>query len=199
MKKLILLCCAALLGVSAPAQTGYVPAPENLAARAQFADDRFGIFIHWGLYALMGQGEWVMTNLDINYREYEKLAEAFYPAAFDAAAWVTAFREAGARYVCFTTRHHDGFSMFRTAQSPYNVVEATPFARDIVRELAEECHRQGLRVHFYYSLIDWWREDAPRGRTGLGTGRPAEREDADAYFDFMKAQLTELLKLYYFL
>lgn len=196
MKKLILLCCAALLAVSAPAQTGYVPAPENLAARARFADDRFGIFIHWGLYALMGQGEWVMTNLDINYREYEKLAGAFYPAAFDAAAWVTAFREAGARYVCFTTRHHDGFSMFRTAQSPYNVVEATPFARDIVRELAEECHRQGLRVHFYYSLIDWWREDAPRGRTGLGTGRPAEREDADAYFDFMKAQLTELLTQY---
>ena len=82
MKKLILLCCAALLAVSAPAQTGYVPAPENLAARARFADDRFGIFIHWGLYALMGQGEWVMTNLDINYREYEKLAGAFYPAAF---------------------------------------------------------------------------------------------------------------------
>ncbi|WP_300798629.1 alpha-L-fucosidase [uncultured Alistipes sp.] len=196
MKRLLLLCCAALLAAQAPAQTGYVPAPENLAARAQFADDRFGIFIHWGLYALLGQGEWVMTNRDIDYREYEKLAGAFYPAAFDAAAWVTAFREAGARYVCFTTRHHDGFSMFRTAQSPYNVVDATPFARDIVRELAEECHRQGLRVHFYYSLIDWWREDAPRGRTGLGTGRPAEREDADAYFDFMKAQLTELLTQY---
>ncbi len=102
----------------------------------------------------------------------------------------------GARYVCFTTRHHDGFSMFRTAQSPYNVVEATPFARDVVRELAEECHRQGLGVHFYYSLIDWWREDAPHGRTGRGTGRDPEKEDADAYFDFMKAQLTELLTQY---
>ena len=66
----------------------------------------------------------------------------------------------------------------------------------MVKELAEECHRQGLRVHFYYSLIDWWREDAPRGRTGLGTGRPADKEDADAYFDFMKAQLTELLTQY---
>ena len=117
MKRLLLLCCAALLAAQAPAQTGYVPAPENLAARAQFADDRFGIFIHWGLYALLGQGEWVMTNRNIDYREYEKLAGAFYPAAFDAAAWVTAFREAGARYICFTTRHHDGFSMFRTAQS----------------------------------------------------------------------------------
>ena len=137
-----------------------------------------------------------MTNLDLNYREYEKLAGGFYPAKFDARAWVTAFREAGARYICFTTRHHDGFSMFHTRQSPYNIVDATPFARDVVKELAEECHRQGLRVHFYYSLIDWWREDAPRGRTGLGTGRPADKEDADAYFDFMKAQLTELLTQY---
>lgn len=120
------------------AQTGYVPAPENLAARQSFADGRFGIFLHWGLYAMLGQGEWTMTNLDLNYREYEKLAGGFYPAKFDARAWVTAFREAGARYICFTTRHHDGFSMFHTGQSPYNIVDATPFARDVVKELAEE-------------------------------------------------------------
>lgn len=196
MKKLLLCCCAALMAGGAAAQSGYVPTPENLAARRQFADDRFGIFLHWGLYALLGQGEWVMTNQDIHFREYEKLAGAFNPAAFDARSWVTAFREAGARYVCFTTRHHDGFSLFRTAQSPYNVVEATPLGRDVVKELADECHRQGLGIHFYYSLIDWWREDAPRGRTGLGTGRDPEKEDADAYFDFMKAQLTELLTQY---
>ena len=196
MKKLLLCCCAALMAGGAAAQSGYVPTPENLAARRQFADDRFGIFLHWGLYALLGQGEWVMTNQDIHFREYEKLAGAFNPAAFDARSWVAAFREAGARYVCFTTRHHDGFSLFRTAQSPYNVVEATPLGRDVVRELADECHRQGLGIHFYYSLIDWWREDAPRGRTGRGTGRDPEKEDADAYFDFMKAQLTELLTQY---
>lgn len=196
MKKLLLCCCAALMAGGAAAQSGYVPTPENLAARRQFADDRFGIFLHWGLYALLGQGEWVMTNQDIHFREYEKLAGAFSAPAFDARSWVAAFREAGARYVCFTTRHHDGFSLFRTAQSPYNVVEATPLGRDVVRELADECHRQGLGIHFYYSLIDWWREDAPRGRTGLGTGRDPEKEDADAYFDFMKAQLTELLTQY---
>ena len=196
MKKLLLCCCAALMAGGAAAQSGYVPTPENLAARRQFADDRFGIFLHWGLYALLGQGEWVMTNQDIHFREYEKLAGAFNPAAFDARSWVAAFREAGARYVCFTTRHHDGFSLFRTAQSPYNVVDATPLGRDVVRELADECRRQGLGIHFYYSLIDWWREDAPRGRTGLGTGRDPEKEDADAYFDFMKAQLTELLTQY---
>ena len=196
MEKLLLCCCAALFAANASAQPAYEPSPENLAARQRFADGRFGIFLHWGLYALLGQGEWVMTNQDIDYREYEKLAGAFCPAAFDAKAWVTAFREAGARYVCFTTRHHDGFSMFRTAQTPYNIVDATPFARDAVKELADACHRRGLRVHFYYSLIDWWSEDAPRGRTGRGTGRPAEKEDAEAYFGFMKAQLTELLTQY---
>lgn len=196
MKRLLLCCCAALLALSATAQPGYVPAPENLAARQQFADSRFGIFLHWGLYALPGQGEWVMNNRSINRDEYALLAGGFYPSKFDARAWVEAFRKAGARYICFTTRHHDGFSMFHTAQSPYNVVDATPFGRDVVKELAEECHRQGLGLHFYYSLIDWWREDAPRGRTGLGTGRDPGKENADAYFDFMKAQLTELLTQY---
>ena len=101
MKKLLFCCCAALFAANASAQPAYEPSPENLAARQRFADGRFGIFLHWGLYALLGQGEWVMTNQDIDYREYEKLAGAFCPAAFDAKAWVTAFREAGARYVCF--------------------------------------------------------------------------------------------------
>nr|WP_295936685.1 alpha-L-fucosidase [uncultured Alistipes sp.] len=196
MNRFLTICCALLIGACAYAQPGYRPAAENLASRQQFADARLGIFLHWGLYAMLGQGEWVMTTQNLNYREYEKLAGGFFPARFDADAWVSAFREAGARYICFTTRHHDGFSMFRTAQSPYNVVDATPFGRDVVKELADACHRQGLRVHFYYSLIDWWREDAPRGRTGLGTGRPDGKEDADAYFDFMKAQLTELLTQY---
>ena len=187
MKKLLLCCCAALLAASAAAQSGYVPAPENIAARRQFADARFGIFIHWGLYALLGQGEWVMTNLDIDRDEYAKLAGGFYPARFNAREWVTAFREAGARYICFTTRHHDGFSMFRTARSPYNVVDATPFARDVVRELAEECHRQGLGVHFYYSLLDRWREDAPPGTTGRGPRPVPDQPDPSPDPVFIRA------------
>ena len=144
MKKLLLCCCAALFAANASAQPAYEPSPENLAARQRFADGRFGIFLHWGLYALLGQGEWVMTNQDIDYHEYEKLAGAFCPAAFDAKAWVTAFREAGARYVCFTTRHHDGFSMFRTAQSPYNVADATPaafYGHSVERDNADELTR----------------------------------------------------------
>lgn len=187
---------ALLVVTTSAAQPDYVPPAENLAARQAFSEARFGIFLHWGLYAMLARGEWTMTVQNLDYREYEQLAGGFCPSRFDARAWVTAFREAGARYICFTTRHHDGFSMFHTAQSPYNIVDATPFGRDVVRELAEECHRQGLRVHFYYSLIDWWREDAPRGRTGTGTGRPDDSADADSYFAFMKAQLTELLTSY---
>ena len=102
MKKLFLLGCALLFAAGSRAQTGYVPAPENLAARQAFADGRFGIFLHWGLYAMLGQGEWTMTNLDLNYREYEKLAGGFYPAKFDARAWVTAFREATTDSRCST-------------------------------------------------------------------------------------------------
>lgn len=196
MKRLLLTALLLLTAAGGAAQSGYQPTPENLASRQQFADGRFGVFLHWGTYSMLGQGEWVMTNQNLDYHEYAKLAGAFHPAKFDAKAWVTAFREAGARYICFTTRHHDGFSMFRSAQTPYNIVETTTFGRDVVKELAEECHRQGLRIHFYYSLIDWGREDAPRGRTGKGTGRPADKENVDAYFDFMKAQLTELLTCY---
>lgn len=196
MKKLLTLSLALLTLWGGSAQPGYKPAPENLESRQWFADAGFGIFLHWGLYSMLAQGEWAMTRENLNYREYEKLAGGFYPAAFNAEEWVTAIREAGAKYICFTTRHHDGFSLFRTAQSPYNIMEASPFGRDVVKELADECHKQGIRIHLYYSLIDWWREDAPRGRTGRGTGRPADSEDADAYFAFMKAQLTELLTQY---
>lgn len=196
MKRMLSMLVALLVVTTSAAQPDYVPPAENLAARQAFSEARFGIFLHWGLYAMLARGEWTMTVQNLDYREYEQLAGGFCPSRFDARAWVTAFREAGARYICFTTRHHDGFSMFHTAQSPYNIVDATPFGRDVVRELAEECHRQGLRVHFYYSLIDWWREDAPRGRTGTGTGRPDDSADADSYFAFMKAQLTELLTSY---
>ena len=114
MTRLFTSFCALVIATGAFAQAGYRPAPENLQSRSQFAECRFGIFLHWGLYAMLAQGEWAMTNHNLNYREYEKLAGGFYPSKFDADAWAEAFRQAGARYVCFTTRHHDGFSMFRT-------------------------------------------------------------------------------------
>ena len=174
----------------------YVPAPENLAARKHFQDEKFGIFLHWGLYSMLATGEWTMTNRNLNYKEYAKLAGGFYPSRFNAHDWVAAIKASGAKYICFTTRHHEGFSMFRTKYSDYNIVDATPFKRDVVKELADECHRQGIDLHFYYSHIDWQREDAPLGRTGLGTGRPKDRQNWDSYYKFMNNQLTELLTNY---
>ncbi len=198
MKKLFLSLCIVPLLASGrlSAQPDYRPAAENIAAREAFRDAKFGIFIHWGLYSLLATGEWTMTNRDIDYREYAKLADAFYPHRFDAGEWVKTFQQAGARYLCFTSRHHEGFSMWGTACSDYNIVDATPFARDVVGELAEACHRADFGLHLYYSHIDWYRTDCPRGRTGLGTGRPEEAVDWPAYYDFMNRQLTELLTRY---
>ena len=181
--------------VSADAEKTYVPTEENLAAREAFADSRFGIFIHWGIYSMFAQGEWYM-NKGIDAQEYAKAAGGFYPAAFDARAWVKAIKASGARYICFTSRHHDGFSMFDTAVSDYDIMDASPFRRDIVAELAEACREEGIALHFYYSLLDWTREDYPVGRTGLGTGRKGDSQNYDSYIKFMKDQLTELLTKY---
>ena len=197
MKKLLAAVMLALsLTVSANTNQTYTPSADNIAARKHFQDSKFGIFLHWGLYAMLATGEWTMTNNDLNYKEYAKLAGGFYPSRFSAKEWVSQIKASGAKYICFTTRHHEGFSMFKSKYSDYNVVDASPFKRDIVKELADECHRQGIDIHFYYSHIDWQREDAPLGRTGLGTGRPVEKQNWDSYYTFMNNQLTELLTNY---
>ncbi len=186
---------AAAAASPAQAQEDYQPSPEIVQAQEQFRENRFGIFIHWGIYSMYGQGEWALNYNGLTHEEYSKMAGGFYPADFDAAEWVSAVKAAGAKYICITTRHHDGFSMFDSKCTDYDIMDATPFRRDIIAELAAECERQDMPLHFYYSLIDWGRTDAPRGRTGQGTGRP-EATDPDTYFDFMKCQLTELLTRY---
>lgn len=178
-----------------PAVADYQPSAENLEARKAFADAGLGVFIHWGIYSMFGQGEWYL-NYGAKADEYAKAAAGFYPANFDARAWVRAIKDAGANYICFTTRHHDGFSMFGTRQSDYNIVDATPFGRDVVKELAEACAEEGVKLHLYYSHIDWTRPDYPSGRTGLQTGRDPKLRDWPAYYRFMNAQLTELLTNY---
>lgn len=183
------------LSLQALAQSGYVPSAANLAARERFAHHRLGIFLHWGIYSLFGQGEWYLHSGKLRQDEYAKAAAAFYPSRFDAEAWVRAIKGSGAGYLTFTTRHHDSFSMFRTAESPYNIVDATPFGRDVLRELADACHRQGVDLHLYYSLLDWARPDYPVGRTGHHTGRTL-RPDYNSYMQFMKSQLRELLTGY---
>ena len=174
----------------------YIPSKENLKARTDFQNDKFGIFLHWGLYSMTAQGEWYMNVRGIKWDEYEKLASGFYPSKFNASQWVSAIKAAGARYICITSRHHDGFSMFDTDQSDFNIVDATPFKRDILKELSDECRRQGIALHVYYSHLDWRRADYPIGRTGRTTGRDESKQNWNSYYNFMNAQLREILTKY---
>src|SRR6266705_58731 len=154
------------------------------------------MFVHWGVYSLLGQGEWVMQNRPIAVPDYEWFASTFNPTKFDAHAWVTLAKAAGMKYITITSRHHDGFSMFATRATRYNIVDWTPFQRDPLKELADECRRQGIKLFFYYSQLDWHHPDYwPRGSTGHKTGRP-EGGDWNRYLDFLDAQLTELLTNY---
>ena len=189
---LILVAVALLMPRVATAQ-GYVPTEEILKSREEFADSKFGVFLHWGLYSMFAQGEWYM-NRGIDSKEYAKSMHAFYPHRFDAAQWVSAIKAAGAKYICFTSRHHEGFSMWDTKQSDYNIMN-TPYGKDVIRQLADECHRQGIKLHLYYSHIDWTREDYPAGRTGRYT-KSLDNPDWDGYYKFMNEQLKELLTNY---
>jgi len=178
------------------AQAGYQPAPENLAARRWFQDARFGMFIHWGVYSVLGDGEWVMNNRKIRAAEYEKLPAFFNPVDFDPAAWVALVKAAGMKYITITSKHHDGFAMFDSKVSDWDIVDRTPYKKDVLKMLADECHRQGIKLFFYHSHLDWHHPDYyPRGRTGHDAGRP-ESGEWNRYLDYMDAELKELLTGY---
>ena len=194
--RLILSILFSLIGL--PLFCEYIPAPEVRKSQKDFEEDRFGIFIHWGLYSMFAQGEWYL-NYDVNADDYKKATRGFYPSDFNAAEWVSAIKDAGARYITITSRHHDGFSMFKTRHSDFNIVDGTPFGRDILKELAEECQKQGIALHLYYSHLDWIREDYPLGRTGRTTGRDTINQNWNSYYKFMNDQLTELLTNYGFI
>lgn len=196
-KALLTLATLVVCGTALTAQTKtYAPTKENLQAREDFQDKKFGIFIHWGIYSMLADGEWAQYHKNLNYKEYAELAQGFYPSRFNAEEWVLAFKNADAKYVTITSRHHDGFSMFGTKASDYNIVDATPFKRDILKELSEACAKHGLGLHLYYSHLDWAREDYPRGTSSPDYGRPAETQNYESYFDFMMKQLRELLTNY---
>lgn len=161
-----------------------------------FEDARFGMFVHFGPYSVLGDGEWVMNNRPIKTNEYKRLQDFFNPQEFSAAEWVQIAKSAGMKYIAFTSRHHDSFSNWDTKQSDWNIMN-TPYGKDIVRQLADECHKQGMKLVLYYSILDWMRSDYQyeTGRTGKGSGR-TEKSDWNSYINFMKAQLTELLTNY---
>jgi alpha-L-fucosidase len=196
MKKFKLIFCFFCFSFSVTAQNSYTPSAENLQARKWFDSARFGMFIHWGAFSVLGDGEWVMNNRNIRVQEYTRLVDLFNPVSFDAEKWVSTAKRAGMQYITLITRHHDGFSLWDTKQSEWKITK-TPWGKDAVKLLADECHRQGIKLFVYYSLLDWYRSDYQyqTGRTGHGSGRK-EKSDWDSYIRFMKAQLTELLTGY---
>lgn len=193
MKKYLLIL---IIIVSNLTTAQYKPSKENLEARKWFEDAKFGLFIHWGVYSILGDGEWVMNNQNISIKEYENLPKFFNPTKYDPEKWVLMAKEAGMKYITITSRHHDGFSMFNSKASNYNIVEKTPYGKDVLKMLAEACRKHDIKLFFYYSQLDWYRDDYfPRGRTGNGIKGRGEGKWED-YINFMKAQLTELLTNY---
>ena len=164
---------------------------------AWWREAKFGLFVHWGLYAIPADGEWHMRNHKTPFAEYSKLAEQFNPIKFNADEWMQIAQDAGMKYMIFTTKHHDGFAMFDSKASDYTIVAKTPFKRDPLKELSLACPRHGIRFGVYYSaLADW-------GHPGGGAGgdghwdKPAQDGDIDTYIDTVAApQVRELMTNY---
>jgi alpha-L-fucosidase len=197
MRLLMCVSFAFAVLIESSGQERYTPSAENIKTREWFENARFGLFIHWGVYSVLGDGEWVMNTRKIPIRSYEKLPAFFNPTAFDAAAWVKLAKDAGMKYITITSKHHDGFAMWDSKVSDYNIVKRTPYAQDILKLLAEECRKNDIKLFFYHSQLDWHHPDYfPRGFTGTDyTGRE-EKGNWHAYLDYMDAQLTELLTNY---
>ncbi|MGQ9632400.1 MAG: alpha-L-fucosidase [bacterium] len=167
-------------------------------------DAKFGLFIHWGLYAIPagewkgkevpGIGEWIMYRARIPVAEYEQLAKQFNPVKFNAAEWVSLAKNAGQKYIVITSKHHDGFCMFKSNVTNYNIVDATPFGRDPLKELAVECEKQGIKLGFYYSQTqDWHHPDGD----GNDWDFDETKKDFAGYIDrYVKPQIRELLTNY---
>jgi alpha-L-fucosidase len=178
------------------AQKTYQPSKENLQAREWFQKAAFGMFIHWGVYSVLGDGEWVMQVKKIGKKIYEKLPAFFNPIDYNPAEWVSVMKKAGMEYVVITTRHHDGFAMFDSKVTDWDIMDRSPYKKDIIKMLADECHKQGIKIFFYYSHLDWNHDQYyPRGWTGQYSGR-LDHGDWYKYLDYVDAQLTELLTNY---
>ena len=195
MKKLVIYLFTAIIMTNGNAQT-YTPTAANLEARQQFENARFGLFIHWGVFSILGDAEWVMQNENIKVKDYTRLMDFFNPTEFNAHDWVAMAKNAGMKYITLITRHHDGFSMWDTKYSDFNIMN-TPYHKDVVKMIVDECHKQDMKIFLYYSILDWRRDDYSywTGRTGQGTGRTVHGDWND-YIKFMENQLTELLTNY---
>ena len=194
-KKILFTIVVTVIYLNTAAQH-YQPTAENMVSRKSFQDNKYGMFIHWGASSVLGAGEWVMNNRGITVEKYSNLLRFFNPQQFNAAEWVATAKNAGMKYIVFITRHHDGFSNWDTRYSDWKITN-TPYGKDVLKMLSDECKKQGMKLGLYYSLVDWYRDDYPyeTGRTGKASGRTA-KSNYDSYLQFMKNQLTELLTNY---
>ncbi len=181
---------------SQPEKASTPAGPPNAAARRSFEDDRFGLFVTWGLFSLVGEGEWVMEHDKLALDQYEKLPRLFNPTKFRADDWVKLAKASGAKYITITAKHHDGFCMFGSQLTGYDVVDASRYRSDPLKEIAVACREQKIKLFFYYSLLDWHHPDYfPRGKTGNDTGRPNKGTWAQ-YVAYYQGQVRELCTNY---
>lgn len=198
-------------------ETQAAVAGPSIDRLAWYRDAKFGLFIHWGLYSvpagvykgkrIAGLGEWIMYNARIPVAEYAEFARTFNPSRFNAEIWVRLAKDAGARYIIVTAKHHEGFAMFRSGVSSFNIVDATPFKRDPLKELSDACAKYDMRLGFYYSQAQDWHN--PGGAAYAGTGEmrggnpsaghwdKAQDGSFDEYIDHIAVpQVRELLSNY---
>jgi alpha-L-fucosidase len=194
-----LTCGVMLVGIGQG--NGAETTAQPKARMAWWRDARFGMFIHWGIYAVPAHGEWYMTTGHVPIAQYEQYAGKFDPTNFDAATWVKIAKDAGMKYLVITSKHHDGFCMFNTKATDYNVVDDTPWHHDPLKDLSEQCRQQGVRFCVYYSIMDWHHpdqapaQDNPQEPTYNPTKmRPGRKAD---YIRYMKTQLHELITQYH--
>jgi alpha-L-fucosidase len=206
---LLLIAASRLLAADEAAKPAASAAPvKELTSEERltwFREAKYGLFIHWGLYSIPagtwkgkripGIGEWIMNRGQIPVKDYEQLATQFNPVKFNADEWVKMAKDAGMKYVVITSKHHDGFAMYHSKVSKYNVVDATPFKRDVVKELADACAKAGLRFGVYYSQSQDWHE--PNGAGNNWDFKPDDQKDFDQYLrDKAEPQIRELLTGY---
>jgi alpha-L-fucosidase len=187
------LCALSLLAATAIGDPELNPIPAKAESLAAWQAARFGMFIHWGPVSLKGTEIGWSRGSQIPIAEYDNLYKQFNPTNFNPDEWVSAAKTAGMKYVVLTTKHHDGFCLWNTKQTDYNIMNS-PFGRDVVKELADACRRQGLRFGTYYSVCDWHHPDFPRTSPGGSVKRP--ESNLDRYTDYLKQQVTELLTQY---
>jgi alpha-L-fucosidase len=206
-RALVVLALGAAPSTRGTAQDVVAESPAARDARmAWWRDARFGMFIHWGAYSVpagnyhgerAGGGEWIMNNSHIPIVEYEQFVRSFNPIQYDPDAWVRTAKAAGMKYIIVTSKHHDGFGMFDSKVSGYDIVHAAPYHRDAIKALAEAAHRQGLRFGVYYSIMDWHHPDAQAVNFPNYNSTTAHNPNFGRYVEaYLKPQLKELLTQY---